>query len=343
MFMENIRNAGKKHRVLMIVIVACLCVAMVIGFAAWGSMDTGNAGRNDAASQIVYYENYINELLNSADKDNTTNGQLGSAYGYLADVYSEAGDTEKADAAEKSSNQYYISYYEALAAEQRNAEGSNNALLAGYLEQLSQYYSATGETDKATAARTEALGYYETIYADYINTAKETAEKSPTDAAIWRTVGYYISNYASIKSEQGNAEAAKTSYKEASDYYAKALELLPAESAAADRAVYMIDKAACLNAAGESETAKPIYDEAVQLAPDNISVVQAYLSYVMSSEGIDAAYEKLPLYKDNFKEGDAKTTFDNLSATITFYYQLIHSAQEGEGNTEGGETNTEEK
>ena len=229
MLMEKIRNAGKKHRGVMIAVVACLCLAMVIGFATWGAIS--NPGAGDIDSQIAYYEQYLDQLLANEEKDNTTVGQIAGVYEILASLYYQNGETEKYTESYNNANNNYITYYEYLVDEQRNSEGDNKALLASYLEKLSSYYANAGDTEKSESAKTEALGYYKEVYTEYVDKAKADVEENSGDPVYLRTVAYYLTVLGSVYEEQANEEEATETYNEAVSYYSQAIDLLKAQEA----------------------------------------------------------------------------------------------------------------
>ncbi|MBQ9992150.1 MAG: hypothetical protein IJP33_01835 [Firmicutes bacterium] len=334
MFMENIRKAGKKHRKVMLIVVACLCLSLVIGFATMGSLGGGNMSVED---QIAYYEDYVADLQ-AGTVDTATQGQIAAVYGQLASLYYQNGDTDKYTERSKRANEAYVAYYEAMVAEQRNAEGDNRALLASYLESLSSYYTNLGETEKSTAAKTESLSLQEALNKEYAATAKTEAASAATDADKQYTAAYYLTQLGTVYEAQSKADDAKAAYAEAAGYYEKAAQNAKNDD---NKATYLINWGYCLAATDDAAGADAKYEEAIKLAPDNIGIVQPYIGYLLSKgegitgENVTIAKAKLAEFAQYFtKAGDDKDTYDSLVYTIDLYDQIFNSTS-SEENHEG--------
>jgi len=104
-FMQRIRKATYKHRKILIVVVAVLCVGMVNFFA----YNKNSPGRNDSAEasavdQVKSYETYIaeNEPADMASADYSTATSMASMYMQLSEyctkAYTEVLSTDQAAA-----------------------------------------------------------------------------------------------------------------------------------------------------------------------------------------------------------------------------------------------------
>jgi len=331
-FMENIRKAGKKHRKVMLIIVACLCLSLVIGFATMGSLGGGNMSVED---QIAYYEDYVADLQ-AGTIDTATQGQIAAVYGQLASLYYQNGETDKYTERSKKANEAYAAYYEAMVAEQRNAEGDNRALLASYLENLSSYYTNLGETDKATAARNEALSLQEALNLEYAATAKTEAAAAAADPDKQYTAAFYLTQLGTVYDAQSKTDDAKKAYSEAAGYYEKAVQNAKNDDT---KASYLINWGYCLAETDDAAGADAKYEEAIQLAPDNIGIVQPYIGYLLSKgegitgESVAAAKAKLAEFAQYFtKAGDDKDTYDSLVYTVELYDQIFNASSTEESH-----------
>lgn len=125
MFMQKIRKSTYKHRKVLVVVIALLCVGLVGSFAIWNSDSVSGSGGDtavSAAQQVESYEKYIDEnkpaQISDADYAAATN--MGSMYVQLSQfcvqAYSEtvasdsaaaAGYNERAKTAAATAAEYY--------------------------------------------------------------------------------------------------------------------------------------------------------------------------------------------------------------------------------------------
>ncbi len=219
MFMQRIRRATYKHRKLLIVVVAVLCIGMVSSFAYWNS-DSNKGGSStevSAADQVAAYETYIadNEPADMSSVDYGGATGMASMYMQLSEyclkAYSEAlaaGSAQAADYSARSRDAAAkaAAYY--LMATDLAPDTMNDLAIAQLYTNRANALFYAGELDQARALFEEAVA------------------KEPDEFSVHGSYAGFIFNVDGLEAAEAYLNAYMAELDTASENYASAEELL---------------------------------------------------------------------------------------------------------------------
>ncbi|MCR6544469.1 tetratricopeptide repeat protein [Dehalobacterium formicoaceticum] len=168
-----------------------------------------------------------------------------------------------------------------------------------------------------------------------IDQLEKDLAKNPQDFTTLKNLGEVRSQQGGFYLQLNDKDKSKEVFAKGLDNYLLALEHKPQELNNQGQADLMVAAAYCASNAEQENTAGPLYQKAVQLAPQDFNARSNYVIYqAFYLRDIEGAKKEITAYKGLLPEGDGRIAqADQLSG-------LIESLEQG-SKTEGSAKSTE--
>lgn len=213
----------------------------------------------------------------------------------------------------------------------RNETGYGEMSTEEQIATYEQYVAEATPADESAmdyATASSLANYYTQLRALYYTACTEASAEDADKAAA-----YY----------QQSVDAAT----KAAEYYQFQLDNAPENMNDYAKALLMSNRASALSFTGEMDEARSLYEEAIELSPENFDVAESYVTFIYSQDGMDAA----KAYAEEYKElvGEDNEYYSAMDQVIAYYqsledfYKSLEEVQEEEAAAEGEEAGDAEE